>query len=359
MSKQDLLIKYGYDIYKANNMEIENLPIEKIGRVIACHKNFYDVVMKENIVLAQVAGKYRNNLEEEGGYPVVGDFVAVNSASSDFALIESTLTRTTVFYRKDIWNKSGMQILAANFDCILICSSLNKDFSLKRIERYVALSINSGAKVFIVLTKSDLCSDYENKVKMCEEYFPNQNIQVIAISVVSGMGIDMIREIFSDGSAALLLGSSGVGKSSLVNLLSGKQVMDIGSIREDDDKGKHTTVVRQMICLDQGIIIDTPGLREVGIVCVDDSVDTLFSDIKELELKCKYSDCKHVRRDGCAVLAAIENGTLSRSRYANYLKMQYENRLLNDRGGYLLNKWQRSKQRSKDLREIRKRRKKK
>lgn len=354
---QNLLVKYGYTSYKTKNAN-DSLPIEKIGRIIACHRNFYDVVTKENIVLAQVKGKYRNNLESEGGYPVVGDFVQIHSTSSDFALIERTLDRTTVFYRKDMWSKSGMQVLASNFDYVLICSSLNNDFSVKRIERYVALSVNSGAKVFILLTKSDLCSNYSEKVEICKRQFKKQNIEVIAVSVINGTGINMVKNIFSNGSVALLIGSSGVGKSSLVNLLCGKKIMNTAAVREGDDKGKHTTVVRQMICLEHGIIIDTPGLREVGMVCVEDTIDELFSDIKELELQCKYTDCKHISRNGCAILAAIEDGTLSSARYENYLKMRRESQLLDDRGSYLLGKWKNSKQRSKNLKEARKNRRK-
>lgn len=352
MMPDGLLKLYGYDNYKEDNdQEIADF---SIGRIISCSRNMYDVVTDDRILKGCVTGKFRYNVEENGGYPVVGDYVEINAISDEMATIENILSRKTVFYRRDNWSKSGIQILASNFSSIMICSSLNKDFSLNRIERYVLLSISSGAKIYIVLTKSDLCSNYEEKVKMCEDYFSKHNITVIAISSLTGMGMDELKTVFDNGEEVLLLGSSGVGKSSLVNALANKKIMNVGAIREDDDKGKHTTVSRQMICLHPGIIIDTPGLREVGMISIDDSLTDFYEDIKALETQCKYRNCNHTNNAGCAVLQAIVDGRLSKARYSNYLKMKFENTLLDDRENYLFNKWQRSKERSRNLKDIRK-----
>ena len=325
--------------------------IKTKARIVTQHKNYYDVEYDNKIILAQVSGRFINDLYINGGYPVVGDFVELKSVKDDFAIIESIMPRKTIFFRKDMWNKTGTQILAANFDIVFICSSLNKDFNIKRLERYVVLAKSSGAEVVIVLTKCDLCEEYEEIISQCMEYF--EGIKTIAISVVTDVGISELRQQFNGNKVGLLIGSSGVGKSSLVNKLCMRQVMNTGEIRQDDDRGKHTTVSRHMIYFDEGIIVDTPGLREIGIVESAESIKDVYNDIETIGSYCKFNNCTHTSEKGCAVLEEIRKGNLSLDRYQNYLKIRKENDLLSDRDKYLYDKWQKSKERSREFRKIR------
>ena len=222
--------------------------------------------------------------------------------------------------------------------------TLNKDFNIKRLERYVVLAKSSGAEVVIVLTKCDLCEEYEEIISQCMEYF--EGIKTIAISVVTDVGISELRQQFNGNKVGLLIGSSGVGKSSLVNKLCMRQVMNTGEIRQDDDRGKHTTVSRHMIYFDEGIIVDTPGLREIGIVESAESIKDVYNDIETIGSYCKFNNCTHTSEKGCAVLEEIRKGNLSLDRYQNYLKIRKENDLLSDRDKYLYDKWQKSKERS-------------
>ena len=350
--RENLLIDYGYSVYQEKVDDIEAYRDIEKGRVISQHKNFYEVIMSYGIVKAQISGKYLYNVEEYGGYPVVGDYVGVRIVD-DIAIIVTLLPRVTMFFRKDMWHKESVQVLASNFDTILICSSMNNDFSIRRIERYVILAKVSGADIAIILTKADLCNDVQEKVMICKKNF--KEIPVYAISIKQETGYEEIRKYFNEHITVLLLGSSGVGKSSLVNYLSGQKIMDTGSIREDDDKGRHTTVRRQIIKMNSGgLVVDTPGLREVGITNSDEVIEDMFEDICILEQQCKFRNCTHKGEKGCAVIQALHDGKLSRERYATYVKFKLENQILNDRGGYMYNKWQRSKQRTTNERIIRK-----
>lgn len=349
-TSKNLLCTYGFDSY-IQNIDLNKYRINNIARVVSQHKQLYEVVTENKFIKAQVSGRYSFHVDEYGGYPVVGDYVTISN-DDDFAIINELLPRMTLFYRKDNWIKEGIQVLVSNFDTILICSSLNRDFNIGRIQRYMILSKESGANVAIILTKSDLCTDVESKIAMCERSF--MGIQVHAISSKDNVGMEALNEYFKPKKTVLLIGSSGVGKSSVVNSLCNAEIMKVGDI-SDDGRGRHTTVHRQIIKLpNDGLLIDTPGLREVGIVHATDSINNIFSDIEQLEMRCKFGNCSHNSENGCAIKEAIKSNELSLERYKLYLVFKMENKFCNDKGQYMLDKWKKSKEKSVNYRKIRK-----
>lgn len=350
-----LLQEYGFDVYESKLQKPEIDSNKEFGRVIAQHKGRYNVVCNAGIVSAEISGNYHFNLEEKGGYPVVGDYTYITLGSKDHAVINDILPRVSMFYRKDSWSKEGIQILASNFDTILLCTSLNRDFNITRLMRYMIMSNESNAQVGIVLTKSDLCSsdEAEAKTKLCQERFPN--VPVMVVSAYTGEGLHQLQDYFVGTETVILLGSSGVGKSSLVNAISGEEIMKVGEIREYDDKGRHTTVHRQIIKLPNGgILIDTPGIREIGVVDAQEGISRVFDKISKIATNCKYTNCSHNAEDGCAIKAAIEQGDILQSEFNDYLKMLQESAFDENKEGYLFDKWQRSKKRSRDFRSARK-----
>lgn len=351
-----LLNEYGYKLYLE---KIGSIGIDRtnVGRIIAQHKGVYDIVNEDGEMQAKVLGSYHYSLKEKGGYPVVGDYVYLTQETGNFAVIREILPRTSMFYRKDNWGKEGIQVLAANFDIILICTSLNKDFNISRLMRYMIMAKESGAEIGIVLTKSDLCTEeeIEEKINFCRENF--QDISIIAVSTLTFKGIDELKQYFQNTKTVMLLGSSGVGKSSLVNSIGGEKIMEVGEIGEND-KGHHTTVHRQIIKLAQGILIDTPGIREIGLVDAQEGFNSVYEQINQLAKMCKYSDCTHTHECGCAVQAAIKDGKIEKVKFDEYLKLQNESNYESSKEQYMFEKWQKSKEKSKNLREIRKNRKK-
>lgn len=297
-----------------------------IARVMAVHKERY-LLQTENGVecFARLkASVYFHQAEET--YPVTGDFVAVWPNPDGDALIVKTLPRRTLFQRYDGFaGGRNAQAVAANFDTVLLLTSANHDFNPKRLHRYLAAARQSGAQYAIVITKADQAPDIAPFLASARAAAPD--CPVLAISAVTGQGLSNVRQYLMPGSVTVFLGSSGVGKSTLVNALAGRQVMDVNGIREDDSKGRHTTTHRQMLTLDNGaMIMDTPGMRELGLVDAEAGVGENFAVLADLAGRCRFSNCTHTHEPGCAVRAAIESGEITADQWAEYQALNREAR---------------------------------
>ncbi|MDR0425383.1 MAG: ribosome small subunit-dependent GTPase A [Clostridiales Family XIII bacterium] len=293
------------------------------ARVTQQHRDLYTVVSESGEFGAAISGKLRMGADGGDGFPAVGDFVMLDRTGGDGgnAVIHHVLPRKSVFVRKAAGTAHDVQVVAANIDTIFICMSLNADFNLRRLERYLAVAWDSGATPVIVLTKSDLCGEVADR--LAEVNTVAMGAEIIVCSSENGDGIDSIGAFVHFGKTIAFIGSSGVGKSTLINKLIGQDVLITKDIRAGDGKGRHTTTSRQLILLPgSGIVIDTPGMRELALASGD--VEQTFSDIEALALECKYSDCTHTAEPGCAVQQAINNGTLSGKRFENYQKLQRE-----------------------------------
>ena len=293
------------------------------GRVSIQHRGAYDVLTAEGELRCDVAGRLYDEAASPADLPAVGDWVAVAARPEEAAgTVQAVLPRRTKFSRKTAWQASEEQVLAANVDVALIVTSLNEDMNLRRLERYLTLAWESGATPVLVLTKADLADDVPAVVAEVESVAFGAPVH--AISSVTGEGLDELRAHLRPGVTAALLGSSGVGKSTLVNTLVGEELLETREIREDG-KGRHTTTRRELIQLPGGaLVIDTPGMREVQLWIADDGLEEAFSDVTELFEHCRFSDCAHESEPGCAVKEAIANGTLAPERWESYLKLQRE-----------------------------------
>jgi ribosome biogenesis GTPase len=293
------------------------------GRVAVQHRGAYDVLTAEGELRCDVAGRLYDEAASPADLPAVGDWVAIAARPGEAAgTVQAVLPRRTKFSRKTAWQASEEQVLAANVDVALIVTSLNEDMNLRRLERYLTLAWESGARPVLVLTKSDLADDVPAAVAEVESVAFGAPVH--AISSVTGEGLDELRAHLGPGVTAALLGSSGVGKSTLVNTLVGEELLETREIR-DDGKGRHTTTRRELIQLPGGaLVIDTPGMREVQLWIADEGLEEAFSDVTELFEHCRFSDCAHESEPGCAVKEAIANGTLAPERWESYLKLQRE-----------------------------------
>lgn len=293
-----------------------------VGRVFLQYNNRYKVVCEENEVVAEVSGKLRFNAETLLDYPAVGDFVMLdrNTNANGNAIIHHILSRKSVFIRKAAGTSNDCQVVASNIDTVFICMSLNNNFNLRRIERYLSIVWDSGAVPVIVLTKSDLCEDIEQKLQ--ETASVAIGVDIVVTSGVLQEGYLPIGNYIKESQTIAFVGSSGVGKSTLINCLLGNHKMETQAL-SNNDKGRHTTTRRELIMLaNGGIVIDTPGMRELGLESADFS--KTFADIDELSAMCKFQDCTHTNEPGCAVQKAIENGIILPERFSNYQKLKKE-----------------------------------
>ena len=291
------------------------------ARVTAVHKERYEIVCEHGVTHARL--KTKEYYVEDRAFPTVGDFVMVNFISNGDSQIIATLPRRTFFSRREPGPVPYEQAVAANFDYVFIMQSMNQDFNPKRLERYLTLAWQSGATPVILLTKADLVEDYWDYLCQVERVAPGVNAHVV--SAHTGYGLQGLNAYLHSGKTVVFLGSSGVGKSSLVNAMAGEEIMDVSGIREDDSKGRHTTTHRQLIRLDSGVmIIDTPGMRELGMWDVSEGLEEAFSDVEAFFGICRFRDCKHEGEPGCAVRAAIERGELDAERWESYRTLKGE-----------------------------------
>ncbi len=317
------LQSYGYNDHFAGRFAELELPEHIIpARVTAVFKHVIRVVSADGEGLARPKTAAFRDVDRTER-PAIGDFVAIESHPGDTSLIHAVLERTSSFVRDDPDPNAGQQIVAANFDYCFLVNSANDDFNINRIERYLTVAWNSGAMPVIVLTKADLTEDLESYRSAIEA--AGFGVPFYAVDSMSGTGLDELRSLLQPQQTIVLLGSSGVGKSSLVNALAGEERMRTGSIREDDARGKHTTTHRELHLLPSGVIvIDTPGMRGLGVGTASEGLEETFSDIEELGESCRFADCTHEDEPGCAVQEALQNGTLSQKHYINWQKLKRE-----------------------------------
>ena len=311
------------------------------ARITAVHKERYALVCEYGETYGRLKTKeYYGGYEE---FPTTGDFVLIQYHPGSDSQIIKTLPRRTFFSRRDPDRGRGEQAVAANFDYVFIVQSLNQDFNVRRMERYLTLAWQSGATPVVVLTKADLQEDCNEYIRVAEEIAPG--VAVYAVSSKTGAGLETLAEYMAPGKTVVFMGSSGVGKSSLVNALAGEEIMTVNGIREDDDKGRHTTTHRQLIRLKNGaMIIDTPGMRELGMWNVSDGLGDAFADVEQFLGRCKFRDCRHETEPGCAIREAIANGELSAERWRSYMNLKGEAEYAEDKDTFLRQKQQKFKE---------------
>lgn len=292
------------------------------ARVIAQHRGRFRLATSLGECAATLSGRYAFDAAP-GEFPVTGDWIAgAIGAYGEQAVIHDVLPRTTVFVRHAVGRQGG-QVVAANIDIALLVASLNADFNIRRLERYLAVTREGGARPLIVLTKADLCLEPGSFVEQCRSITAGD--ELLTVSAITGQGMAELRAHLAPGKTAALLGSSGVGKSSLVNALVGRSTMATTAIRGTDDRGRHTTTHRELIVLPSGAaLIDTPGMRELGLWDAETGVADAFADIAGLGIRCRFRDCRHDNEPGCAVREAIEIGAVDPARWRSYCKLQRE-----------------------------------
>ena len=292
-----------------------------VARITSVHRERFGIAGDFGEGFARLkAGEYYGGDEI---FPTAGDFVRIDYIENGDSRILETLPRKTVFSRREPGPVPREQAVGANFDYVFILQSLNHDFNPKRLERYLTLSWQSGATPVILLTKADLVEDYWDYLTAVERVAAGVNTHVISARM--GQGLNRLNAYLQPGKTVVFLGSSGVGKSSLVNALAGQKIMAVSEIREDDSKGRHTTTHRQLLMLPSGaMVIDTPGMRELGMWEVSTGLVDAFADVERYIGKCRFSDCRHESEPGCAIKAAIAAGELDINRWDSYQKLKEE-----------------------------------
>ena len=297
-----------------------------VARITAVNKGSYLVRNEHCEVTTELAGEFMFSAESSIGYPVVGDWAFVQYYNDNsLAIIYDLFPRKTILRRKAAGKKVDYQIIASNIETAFIVQSCDSNFNLRRLERYLVMVNDGYIDPVILLSKNDLVSQKDLERKVSEIKNIGIKCEIITYSVKTGSGLPQIKQVLKPSITYCLLGSSGVGKTTLLNHLIGKDAFKINLVREKDDKGRHTTARRQLVVLDQGaMIIDTPGMRELGNIDIKSGIEKSFSDIIELSNDCRYRDCTHSHEAGCSVLRAVQNGKLNEAHYQDYLKLKRE-----------------------------------
>ena len=311
---------------KIENFRIEhNLENFEIGRVISEHRERYIIKTINGEFESEITGNMRFNAKNRADYPAVGDWVTLTTHESDFAIIHNILPRFSTIKRQAIGKFGEVQIIATNIDYAFLVQAVDRDFNINRLERYLTICNSSGVKPIIILTKTDLIDEIQLNEIFNSIKIRIKNVPIIPISNETKKGYETINSIIEKGKTYCMLGSSGVGKSTLLNNLSGKMLMRTDAISLSTNKGKHVTSHRELIILENGgLLIDNPGMREVGIADTASGLETTFDRIVRLSANCRFKDCTHTNEKGCSVLEAVEKGEIDKASYKNYLKMERE-----------------------------------
>ncbi|MED1793628.1 ribosome small subunit-dependent GTPase A [Brevibacillus nitrificans] len=313
-----------------------------VGRILSQERGLYRVISVRGEQFAETSGKFHYEVGRVSDFPAVGDFVMIDCPKSmGNAIIHHILPRKSVFIRKAVGTAQKEQVIAANIDTVFICMSLNNDFNLRRLERYLSICWESGTAPVVVLTKADLCKNTAEKLSSVEGVAMGADILIT--SAIEQDGYEQVLPYIKEGHTIALIGSSGVGKSTLINRLLGEKRLNTTGLRKDD-KGRHTTTRRELFLLPNGgLVIDTPGMRELGLWNAAQGLDKTFSDIDELSAKCRFKNCSHTTEPGCGIIAAIEGGDLTSERWQSYQKLKAENAYAEDAESYLAAKEQKHK----------------
>lgn len=319
--------------------EFEAMSLEYPGltlcRVVTQEKGFYYLISSSGEYQASVSGRFRYEAVVPSDYPAVGDYVMADISSSTTAIIHNILPRRSVFRRKAAGTAKNEQIVAVNIDTLFLCMALNSDFNLRRLERYLTVAWDSGAMPVVVLTKSDLCGESEDKAeKIAAAERVAIGADVLVTTSFDEDGLSPVYKYIEQGKTVTFVGSSGVGKSTMINRLLEEERLDTNGLR-NDGKGRHTTTHRELLFLSGGaMVIDTPGMRELGMWDAAEGLSTAFADIEDIAAGCRFNDCTHGSEPGCAVRAAINSGQLSEERFRSYQKLIAENAYMEDTEDY-------------------------
>ena len=324
-----------------------------VGRITLQEKGLYRLRTVTGVQNALVSGKFQFDALSVSDYPAVGDYVMADCADPDTAVIHRVLPRKSLFVRKAAGTSKTEQVVAANIDTVFLCMSLNNDFNLRRLERYLAVAWESGADPVVLLTKADLCGDVPQK--QAEVAAIAMGVTVLTTSAMESDGYRQIMPYVTEGRTVAFVGSSGVGKSTLINRLLGEDRLATDGLR-NDDRGHHTTTHRELLVLPNGaMVIDTPGMRELGIWDAASGVGQTFADIEALAARCRFRNCSHTSEPGCAIRDAIRRGELDGGRWQSYQKLKNENDYAADSESYLAAKEKKFKEIAKTNKNNRKR----
>jgi len=319
------LEELGYNKKNEKYLKDNNLSGFETGRVIAEHKERYIVKTVKGDFNAEITGNLRFTAKSREDFPAVGDWVAVTTYEPDLAIIHKILPRSSLIKRQAVGQFGEIQVIAANIDYAFLVQAVDRDFNINRLERYLTICNSSRVRPVIVLSKTDLIE--ENRLTEISGQIKARikNVPVIAISNETQDGYGALKEIMEKGKTYCMLGSSGVGKSTLLNNLSGRTIMRTDSLSQSTNKGKHVTSHRELFILENGgILVDNPGMREVGIADSEGGLETTFDMIVTLSKLCKFKNCTHTSETGCSVIEAVEKGEMDRASYENYLRMERE-----------------------------------